>query len=119
MKFLIDAQLPWQLRTWLIQQGFEALHTEDLPNRNKTTDLDIADIANSRNCILISKDSDFLKLKILQNRPRLLLLVTTGNINNSDLLKLFSANFEIISKLFESFEIVELNNTFVSGRNLE
>jgi Domain of unknown function (DUF5615) len=38
MKFLIDAQLPRRLATQLQQAGFEATHTLDLPNGNRTTD---------------------------------------------------------------------------------
>jgi predicted nuclease of predicted toxin-antitoxin system len=38
MKFLIDAQLPRRLTTQLRQAGFEATHTLDLPEGNRTTD---------------------------------------------------------------------------------
>lgn len=69
--------------------------------------------------ILISKDSDFLKLKILADKPRQLLLITTGNIDNDTLRSLFERNFDSISKLFDSFEVVELSNSFVVGRNLD
>lgn len=31
MKFIIDAQLPYRLKDWLIAQGFDAIHTRDLP----------------------------------------------------------------------------------------
>lgn len=119
MKFIVDAQLPWRLKLWLAEKGLDVIHTEDLPERNKTHDIEIANLANTGNRILISKDGDFLKLKILQNKPRRLLLITTGNISNNDLLDLFARNFEIIAKLFDSFEIVELNNSFVLGRNLD
>lgn len=119
MKFLVDAQLPWGLKSWLAEKGFDVTHTEDLPHGNRTHDIEIADIANAESRILVSKDSDFLKLKILQGKPRLLLLITTGNIGNDDLFNLFARNFETIVKLFDSFEIVELNNAFVLGRNLD
>ena len=38
MKFLIDAQLPRKLAHYLVSQGFDALHTLDLPNGNASTD---------------------------------------------------------------------------------
>jgi len=119
IRFLIDAQLPKQLKTWLLQRSFEAIHTDDLPNGSHTSDTEIADRAIVEDSVLITKDSDFLKLKILRNRPTRLLLITTGNIANAELLRLFEANFDVIVKLFNSFEIVELNNRFVSGRNLD
>lgn len=119
MEFLVDAQLPWRLKLWLKDRGFDVIHTEDLPNRNKTHDAEIAETALAENRILITKDSDFLKLKILENRPQKLLLITTGNISNNELLNLFSENFPTVVVLFQTFEIVELNNTLVMGRNLD
>lgn len=41
MKFLIDAQLLSVLKTVFQEEGFEALHTKDLPNKNITSDYDI------------------------------------------------------------------------------
>lgn len=35
MKFLIDAQLPYRLKYWLIEKGFETIHTRDLPEANE------------------------------------------------------------------------------------
>lgn len=117
MKFLIDARLPSRLQLWLAEKGHDTVHTLDLPDRNKTEDRKVAAVADSENRILISKDTDFLRLKILNNTPERLLLVTTGNINNSTLIGLFESNFGLIERLFGSFEIVELGNAFVVGRN--
>lgn len=68
MKFLIDAQLPYRLKSWLIAKGFNTIHTSDLPNQNLTEDLTIADVADAENRTVISKDSNFLKLIILQEK---------------------------------------------------
>jgi predicted nuclease of predicted toxin-antitoxin system len=119
MKFLVDAQLPFTLKAWLISQGFDTIHTADLPKQNLSTDTEIVDIAVREDRILISKDSDFLKLKILSHKPRRLLLITTGNIANRSLRALIEKNFVSIYALFESFEVVELGNSFVVGRNID
>ena len=66
MRFLIHAQLPYRLKLRLIEKGFDTLHTDDLPERNLTADLTIADFADTENRTVIIKDSDFLKLRILQ-----------------------------------------------------
>lgn len=119
MKFLIDAQLPSSLKSWLNRTEHDSIHTLDLAEKNRTSDLDIANLADAESRILISKDKDFLSLKILKQRPKQLLLVTTGNIDNATLIRLFEANFETVAALFKSFEIVEFGNSFVVGRNLE
>lgn len=115
MKFLIDAQLPYRLKYWLIANNFDAIHTTDLPEQNLTADLFIANFADNENRTVITKDSDFLKLRILQNKPKRLLMITTGNIVNKDLLVLFEQNFETAMKLFNSYDVVEMNNFFVIG----
>lgn len=119
MKFLIDAQLPYRLKHWLEANNFDAVHTAELPEQNLTSDLFIADFADDKNYIVISKDSDFLKLRILQDKPKKLLMITTGNIVNKELLVLFERNFSIVMKLFDSFDVVEMNNNFVVGHSFD
>jgi predicted nuclease of predicted toxin-antitoxin system len=117
MKFIVDAQLPYRLKNWLSAQGFDAIHTKDLPEANETEDLSVAVAAEKENRTVITKDSDFLKLHILKGKPRKLLLITTGNIVNKELLILFERNFETALKLFDSFDVVEMNNSLVLGHN--
>lgn len=38
MKFLVDAQLPRRLARFLQSQGYDAIHTRDLPEGNATSD---------------------------------------------------------------------------------
>ena len=117
MKFIVDAQLPYRLKFWLIENGFDTIHTRDLPNANKTDDLHIIEVAEKENLAVILKDSDFLKLHVLSCKPQKLLLITTGNNVNKDLLLLFERNFETVMKLFKTYEVVEMNNFFVMGHN--
>jgi predicted nuclease of predicted toxin-antitoxin system len=87
-------------------------------HRNLTADLLIADIADEDSRTVISKDSDFLKFRILQGRPQKLLMITTGNIVNKELLTIFELNFVTVMKLFNLYEVVEMNNQFVIGHKL-
>lgn len=119
MKFLVDAQLPYRLKDWLLAKGFDAIHTIDLPAQNTSSDMDIVQVADSEDRIVISKDSDFLKLHVLRKKPAQLLMITTGNIINQQLLSLFERNFETILLMFESYAVVEINNSFVIGHKFE
>jgi predicted nuclease of predicted toxin-antitoxin system len=111
--------LPYRLKLWLVENDFDAIHTDDLPDRNLTVDLLIADIADEDYRTVISKDSDFLKLRILQGRPQKLLMITTGNIVNKELLTIFELNFVTVMKLFNSYDVVEMNNQFVIGHKFD
>ena len=110
MKFLVDAQLPYGLALFLKDKGFDALHTNDLPDKEYTTDSQIRSIAVSENRIVITKDYDFVDLFILKKIPEKLLIVTTGNIKNKKLFSLWKNNLELIIFLFETHNLVELSN---------
>lgn len=91
-RFLVDAQLPRRLAIALRQQGFDALHTLDLPNGNRTSDAELNLISLDEQRVVVTKDADFVESFLLQGAPFKLLLVSTGNIDNDELLKLFVAN---------------------------
>lgn len=119
IKFFVDAQLPPVLKSWLIRQGHDCTHALDLPKKDSTPDIEIVEVVNEEDRVLISKDGDFLKLRLLTGKPQKLLIITTGNIRNSQLIASFERNFGSALRLFKTFEIVELGNHFVSGRNCE
>ena len=119
MKFLVDAQLPYRLKVWLLAEGLDTIHTSDLPAQNLSSDMDIVQAADAEDRIVISKDGDFLKLHILRKKPARLLMITTGNIINQQLLSLFERNFETILLMLESYAVVEINNSFVIGHRFE
>lgn len=118
MKFLVDAHLPRRLVRWLEKQGFDTTHTTDLPDANKTQDEEIIRIAELESRIIITKDSDFIQFRILTKKPDKLLLVTTGNIVNKDLLVLFHNNFSTIVELFEAgTKVVEISSEAIIAHN--
>ena len=109
MKFLVDAQLPYGIALVLRDKGFDALHTNDLPNKEYTTDSEIRTISISENRIVITKDYDFVDSFILNKIPEKLLIVTTGNIKNKQLFSLWKNNLDLIVFLFETHNLVELS----------
>ncbi|MDP2114859.1 MAG: DUF5615 family PIN-like protein [Bacteroidota bacterium] len=115
MKFLIDANLPFRLAKSLKIRGFDILHTDDLPDKERTTDKEIRKISVEQDRIVITKDSDFLDSHVIQGVPSKLLLVTTGNIVNKELIDLFDKYFETTIQLFDIYDLIELNNEQIIG----
>ena len=111
MKFLIDAQLPKRLAAKLKQAGFEATHTLELPDGNRTTDQALITLSIADQSVLVTKDSDFVQSFLLKRQPWKLLLVSTGNISNDELMKLFQVNIGQIADLLTAFDFIELNRT--------
>jgi len=115
MKFLVDANLPFKLAIALKGKGYDILHTDNLPNKERTTDREIRKISVDEDRIVITKDSDFLDSHLVQGVPSKLLLVTTGNIINKDLFILFDKYFDIVVNLFNRYNLIELDNNQIIG----
>jgi len=113
MNFLVDANLPRRLVRIFQERGHRAIHTLELPEGNATTDSALLDYAEQNNCVVTTKDSDFSTSFWLQNSPQKLLLISTGNIRNTDLETLLISNFDqLISGLTEN-RYVELTREHV------
>jgi predicted nuclease of predicted toxin-antitoxin system len=111
MKFLVDAQLPRRLVIRLREAGMEAVHTLDLPDGNRTTDHLINQLSVKEQCVVVTKDADFVESFFLYGEPAKLLLVSTGNIGNDELETLFLSSLERVAEGFQSFDFIELSRT--------
>lgn len=108
MNFLVDAQLPRRMSAWLAAAGCDATHTLDLPDKNRTTDEQINDVADREQRVVISKDSDFVDGHLLRGRPAKLLLISTGNISNRDLEALMVPLLPDIVRELQTHSFLEL-----------
>ena len=108
MKFLIDAQLPARLARHLSDAGHDAIHTLDLPEQNRTTDAEISRVADAEDRVVVSKDNDFRVSHLLGGTPARLLIVSSGNITNRDLLALIDGHLDAVVAAFEGASLVEL-----------
>lgn len=114
MKFLVDAHLPKRLAIQLNEAGHDALHTLDLPLKNRTPDAIINQISVDEQRVVVTKDADFRDSHLVKDEPYKLLLVSTGNIRNADLLSLFAKNLERIVAAFQSHSFVELDRNHLT-----
>ncbi|MGH1392927.1 MAG: DUF5615 family PIN-like protein [Trichormus sp.] len=113
MKFIVDAQLPVRLANFLKSLNYDTIHTRDLPEQNSTSDIEINAISIQQKRILITKDYDFVNSFLTIQQPYKLLLITTGNINNSELENLFTSNISSIFELFQQHSYIEMSREAV------
>ncbi|VEP18211.1 conserved hypothetical protein [Hyella patelloides LEGE 07179] len=109
MKFLVDAQLPVRLARFLQASGYDTLHTRDLPQKNTTSDTEINDISIEQGRVVITKDSDFVDSFMTIQKPSKLLLISTGNIENSELERIFKNNLSTLIDLLQNNNYIEMN----------
>ena len=109
MKFLIDAQLPPALKFVFHRNGFEAIHTLDLPQQNDTSDDVIREISGSEGYILITKDKDFYDSFVLKRQPPKLVMVRVGNMRTKLLMTFFEDRLIQIIRLLKANDLVILS----------
>jgi len=111
MKFLVDAHLPRRLVYWLRQAGYDTIHTRDLPLGNRTPDAVMNDLSLREQRVLVTKDGDFIDSFLMHHQPYKLLLVSTGNIRNTELELLFRNNIQQIVAAFAIYDFIEIDRT--------
>ncbi|MEA3031660.1 MAG: hypothetical protein QOG13_2985 [Sphingomonadales bacterium] len=99
MKFLVDAQLPPGLCTWLAERGHTAVHVQELGDEPRT-DADIAAYLEEQEAVLISKDEDFATLR-LPDRFAFLWL-RCGNISNLGLREWLDGHWLSVERRLEA-----------------
>lgn len=103
--------MPRRLALWLQQREHEAVHTLDLAQQNRTPDSSLLALANGEQRVLVTEDTDFQITYELGQGPPKLLLVTTGNIHNNELLNLFMQHEAALFGLLAQHSFVELSRT--------
>lgn len=111
MRFLVDAQLPKRLSAVFVSAGHDSIHSSDLPDGNRTTDSELAEVPDSDDRVVVTKDGDFRHSHLLTGRPRRLLVVKTGNITNARLLALFESNLQEVVDALARAPFVEISDT--------
>lgn len=109
MNWIVDAQLPKRLARLLVERGHNAVHTLALPLQNKTPDSALLELAAIESRIVVTKDQDFVDSFWLAGRPDRLLLISTGNITNDELLELLRQNLDRIVSEFATARFIELD----------
>ena len=111
MRFLVDAHLPRRIARRLQAAGHDVLHTPDLPDGNRTTDAEINAISLREQRVVVTKDADFVNSFLLKHQPYKLLLISTGNIRNTDLETLLLTYLSSIVTAFDSHDYIELSRS--------
>jgi predicted nuclease of predicted toxin-antitoxin system len=95
----------------LREHGYDALHTLDLAEGNRTTDNSINEISEIERRAAITKDADFVNSFFISRKPYKLLLVSTGIYPNRELEELMVKNLPAIVSALTNFDYMELTRT--------
>jgi predicted nuclease of predicted toxin-antitoxin system len=83
MNIWLDAQLSPQIATWISEEfQFEAVAVRDIGMRD-AEDREIFDAAKTADCVVLTKDRDFITLLDRFGPPPRIMWLTCGNTSNS------------------------------------
>jgi len=98
-KFVCDVHLPIKVCKFLISQGHEAIHVNQILTGSSTPDTLVTQYADKNDCIVITKDADFRNSYLLRKTPRKLIRVCLGNLSNGELIGLINEHLATINHL--------------------
>lgn len=114
MKFLCDVHIPLKLVRYFISKNIEAIHINNILDKWFTTDEKISSFADKKKYVLITKDTDFKKSFLLNQKPKQLILVALGNISTSRLIEIFETNLkDILNLKSNSVFMLEIHQDYV------
>ena len=108
MKFIIDAHLPVYWKEKLAEKGHDAIHTSELPEKNRTGDFEITRISLEENRIVITKDTDFVDSFLLHQEPFKLVLIKTGNVRLREMKRLFDKHVDSLLLALKDSALIEM-----------
>jgi len=85
MRFLIDAQLPPALARWLTERGHTAEHVFDL-GMGRAGDHEIWSHALKYSAVIVTKDEDFVTLRLANSEGPAILWIRLGNTRRAVML---------------------------------
>lgn len=88
MRFLVDAQLPPALASWLNGQGHSASHVFDL-DLARADDRAIWNQAIEMGAVIVTKDEDFAVRKVLEKVGPSIVWVRFGNTTRPEVIRRF------------------------------
>jgi predicted nuclease of predicted toxin-antitoxin system len=97
VKFLVDANLPPHLCSWLSSRGHEAEHVFEL-NLLTATDTELWERARRDDLVIFSKDVDFYDRALLFGMPPQVVHVAVGNCSNSRLFTMLASEWQEIER---------------------
>ncbi|MGI3901876.1 MAG: DUF5615 family PIN-like protein [Janthinobacterium lividum] len=107
-RFLIDANLPTALARWLVAKGHEAAHVGDL-GMQSATDTAIWDHALTSSSVVVTKDEDFAKRKVLASSGPIVIWIRLPNTRRKQLLAWFQTTLPyILAELSRGETLIEV-----------
>ncbi|HOT14168.1 MAG TPA: DUF5615 family PIN-like protein [Bacteroidales bacterium] len=103
MKLLFDQNISYRIVNKLIDKFPESKHVSQV-GLNDTEDIDIWQYARKENYVIVTFDSDYYDISLINGCHLKVFWLRTGNLTTNEIKKLLISNSEIIHDFIKSEE---------------
>ncbi len=107
MKLLFDQNISYRIIKKLPADFSECKQVSHI-GLNDRDDLDIWQYARDNNYAIVTFDSDFYDISLINGFPPKIIWLRTGNLTTSDILQLLKTNFETIKRFLNNTEFSDI-----------
>jgi len=107
MRLLIDENLSEAIVLQLASSFPGSLHVRQL-GFGGATDQQVWQLAQQHQCVLLTRDEDFLRLSMFRGAPPKVILLRIGNCSNEEVVRLLLDRFAIITEFEASADATVL-----------
>ncbi|RMI15348.1 MAG: hypothetical protein D6681_04280 [Calditrichaeota bacterium] len=109
-KYLIDANLPYYFSLW---RGDDYVHVFDL--NDEWTDQEIWEYARQHSLTIVTKDTDFSHMVMLQEPPPRVIHIRLGNMKMREFFKILSRVWEECCEMSQQYKLVRVFPDRIEG----
>ncbi len=107
MKLLFDQNISFRLAKKLQNHFLGCMHVSDC-KLNDSEDSDIWEYAKNNNFAIVTFDSDFYDISIINGHPPKIIWIRSGNLKTDEVVRLLTDNKKIISGFVELDEFKDV-----------
>ena len=109
-KYLIDVNLPSRFSLWAGEEYEHVIHIND-----ELKDSEIWEYAKVNNLTIITKDTDFSDMVMLNSPPPRVIHIKIGNMKMREFYKLITSIWSDVCTMSEEFKLIRVYSNKIEG----
>jgi len=107
MRLLFDQNISFRITRKLISFFPACMHVSEC-GLNDREDPDIWNYARNNDCAIVTFDSDFYDISLINGCPPKIIWIRTGNLTTKEIVQLMISNREVIHSFLKNVEYKEI-----------
>ncbi len=109
-KYLIDVNLPSRFSIWVSDEYEHVIHIND-----ELKDSEIWQYAEKRNLTIVTKDTDFSDMIMINNPPPRVIHIKIGNMKMREFHQLIAKIWEDVCTMSDNYKLIRVYKNKIEG----